>query len=164
MITYRGIREDGKVQVWARPDGLVPPYMLSPYRASSLVRTDKPGRSLKLLRSPSPYRLRPSCTGFEWGYRGAGSHCLALALLLDALKIDKIDGKLDKVDQQNAMALFEKFARGFCYSWPQSMPWEITDEAIRDWCRRQRDYVPSPALAQADPAAFVTAIVEGGES
>jgi hypothetical protein len=98
-------------------------------------------------------------SGFSWGYLGAGPHRLAFALLLDALD--------PEFALNNAQALFDRFAKTFCYGWPEGGEWKITRAEIRAWAIRQPDCMISIDDALRDPDGFVeamTAAVRGGES
>ena len=62
-----------------------------------------------------------SPTGFEWGYSGSGPAQLALALLCDAL-----------VDDERAIALYQRFKFAWVCSLRRYEPWLVTDAQVRE--------------------------------
>jgi hypothetical protein len=110
---YTGSRsgDSGLPEIWARPTGLGQPYQLQPYKAWGHLR--RVGK-----------RMRSACMGFEWGYKGQGPNCLAIALLLDCL------GSPD-----DALKLYEQFAHEFCYGWPPGGDFKISSDEIEEWAK-----------------------------
>lgn len=74
---------------------------------------------------PSQKVWNHSPDGFQWGYGGSGPAQLALALLLD------VTG-----DSELSVRLHQAFKREFVASWGEK--WEITNEEIESWVKKNR--------------------------
>ena len=94
MKTYRGARTFDGIEVWAEPGGGAPARVLAPRRD---LRTF-------------------SKNGFEWGFEGAESSQLALALLADAL------------DDDTAIRLSDTFMRRIVANFDNE--WEISEAQV----------------------------------
>jgi hypothetical protein len=79
----------------------------------------------------TPLDIKPSMViynhsnEFEWGYPGSGPAQLALAILFD------VTG-----DRIFSFHHHQAFKDDFVSTWPDM--WEIYDEEIQDWCKRER--------------------------
>ena len=81
-------------------------------------------------KTPKPLALRleianHSPTGFAWGYAGSGPAQLALALIVDATGRKRIEPWL-----------YQRFKSEVIANLPQSSGWEMTQDEVRDWVRR----------------------------
>lgn len=69
-----------------------------------------------------------SPTGFAWGYGGSGPHQLALALLADATKDDKL-----------ALQYYHSYVIDVVSGLDMDKPWGLTQEVILAWVKKQQE-------------------------